>query len=84
MTLLDNFLCQCHQIKQVHPFLLPFLKFPEDLYLSSVGLMEKHVCEVRSRLRTAYRKSIIPLRAYAREYQQHLEIYKLNVEKYVE
>lgn len=82
--MLDNSLRQCHEIKQVHPFLLPFLKFPEDLYLGSVGLMEKHVCEVRSRLITAYRKSVIPLRAYAREYQQYLEIHKLNVEKYVE
>ncbi|RLU27110.1 hypothetical protein DMN91_000909 [Ooceraea biroi] len=83
VTLLDNSLSQCHQIKQVHPFLLRFLKFPKDLYLSSVGLLEKQVCEVRDRLRTAYQKSIIPLRAYASEYQQYLGIFKLDVEKYV-
>ncbi|XP_072745723.1 dynein axonemal heavy chain 1 [Anoplolepis gracilipes] len=84
VELLDNSLSQCHQIKQVHPFLLPFLKFPKDLYLSSIGLLEEQVCEVRARLRTAYQKSVVPLKAYASEYQQHLEIYKLNVEKYVE
>ncbi|KMQ95378.1 dynein heavy chain axonemal [Lasius niger] len=82
--LLDNSLSQCHEIKQVHPLLLLFLKFPKDLYLSSVGLLEKQVCEVRDRLRTAYRKSVISLKAYANEYQQYLGIYKLNVEKYVE
>ncbi|KAM0726282.1 Dynein axonemal heavy chain 1 [Formica fusca] len=84
VDLLNNSLSQCHQIKQVHPFLLPFLKFPKDLYLSSVGLLEKEVCEVRDRLRTAYQKSVIPLKAYSSEYQQYLEIYKLNIEKYVE
>lgn len=82
--LLDNSLSLCHEIKQVHPLLLPFLKFPKDLHLSSVGLLEKQVCEVRDRLRTAYRKSLVPLKAYASEYQQYLGIYKLNVEKYVE
>ncbi|KAL6436551.1 hypothetical protein ACFW04_004787 [Cataglyphis niger] len=84
VDLLNNSLSQCHQIKQVHPFLLPFLKFPKDLYLSSVGLLEKEVCKVRDRLRTAYQKSVIPLIAYSSEYQQYLEFYKLNVEKYVE
>ncbi|XP_011707083.1 PREDICTED: dynein heavy chain 1, axonemal-like, partial [Wasmannia auropunctata] len=84
VAILDNSLSQCHKIRQVHPFLLPFLKFPKDLYLSSVGLLEKQVCEVRERLRTAYQKSVIPLKAYAREYQQYLGIYKLDVEKYVE
>jgi dynein heavy chain len=81
---LDDALIQCHQIPQIHPFLLPFLKFPKDLFLSSVGLLEKQVCEVRDRLRIAYQKSQIPLQAYASEYQQYLGIYKLNIEKYVE
>ncbi|XP_071558365.1 dynein axonemal heavy chain 1-like [Temnothorax nylanderi] len=84
IAILDNSLSQCHQIRQVHPFLLPFLKFPKDLYLSSVGLLENQVCEVRERLRIAYQKSIISLKAYASEYQQYLGIYKLDVEKYVE
>lgn len=84
IAILDNSLSQCHQIRQIHPFLLSFLKFPKDLYLSSVSLLEEQVCEVRERLRIAYQKSIIPLKAYASEYQQYLGIYKLDVEKYVE
>ncbi|KYN02642.1 Dynein heavy chain 1, axonemal [Cyphomyrmex costatus] len=84
IDILDNSLKKCQHIKQVHPFLLPFLKFPEDLYLSPVDLLEEQVYEVRERLRTAYQKSTIPLKAYVKEYQQYLEIYKLNVEKYVE
>ncbi|KAG7197921.1 hypothetical protein KM043_016158 [Ampulex compressa] len=72
------------QIRQVHPFLLPSLKFPPDLYLSSVGLMEEHVCETRYRLQMAYQKSIIPLKAYAKEYEKYLGLFKLHVAKYVE
>ncbi|XP_039313454.1 dynein heavy chain 1, axonemal [Solenopsis invicta] len=84
IAILDSSLSQCHQIKQVHPFLLPFLTFPKDFYLTSVGLLEEQICKVRERLRIAYQKSVIPLKAYASEYQQYLEIYKLDVEKYVE
>ncbi|KYM92457.1 Dynein heavy chain 1, axonemal [Atta colombica] len=84
IAILDNSLKQCQQIGKIHPFLLPFLKFPKDLYLSSVDLLEEQVCEVRERLRTAYQKSIISLKAYVKEYQQYLEFYKLDVEKYVE
>ncbi|XP_014476414.1 PREDICTED: dynein heavy chain 1, axonemal [Dinoponera quadriceps] len=83
VTLFDDFLSQCHQIRQIHSFLLPFLTFPKDLFLSSVGLQERRVCEARDRLRIAYRKSVIPLRAYANEYRQYLEFFTLNIEKYM-
>ncbi|XP_018339413.1 PREDICTED: dynein heavy chain 1, axonemal-like isoform X2 [Trachymyrmex septentrionalis] len=83
-AILDNSLRQCQQIGKVDPFLLPFLDFPKDLYLSSVDLLEEQVCEIRERLRTAYQKSTISLKAYLKEYQQYLEFYKLDVEKYVE
>lgn len=84
ITLYDNAIAACHQVRQVHPFLLPALKFPADLHLSSVGLLEENVCQVRDRLRVAYEKSVIPLKAYAREYHKYLDIYNLDVAKYVE
>lgn len=83
-ALLDHSLSECHEIKQVHPFLLPFLEFPKDLYLNSVDLFEQSVCKVRERLKIAYQKSMIPLKAYANEYRQYLELFKLDIEKYVE
>ncbi|XP_076766961.1 dynein axonemal heavy chain 1 [Xylocopa sonorina] len=83
VTLYDNALLLCHQVRQVHPFLLPELKFPANLFLSSVGLLEKQVCEIRDRLRLAYQKSTIPLRAYAKEYSRHQEFFNLNVEQYI-
>ncbi|XP_043259684.1 dynein axonemal heavy chain 1-like [Colletes gigas] len=84
VSLYDNALAMCHQVRQVHPFLLPALKFPSDLFMSSVGLLEDHVCHVRDRLKLAYQKSVIPLKAYAREYHRFLDLFNLDVANYVE
>ncbi|XP_025602682.2 dynein axonemal heavy chain 1-like [Athalia rosae] len=83
INLFDNALAMCHQIRQVHPFLLRHLKFPSDLLLCSVGLMEQHVCQVRDRLNILYTKALIPLNAYAREFQKYLEFYVLPVQQYI-
>nr|XP_046487754.1 dynein axonemal heavy chain 1-like [Neodiprion pinetum] len=81
--LFDNALTMCHQIRQVHPFLLRHLKFPADLLLCSVGLLEKPVCDVRDRLNLIYSKALIPLKAYAKEFQKYLEFYMLPVTQYI-
>lgn len=46
--------------------------------------MEPNVCEYRDRLLKAYRKAIVPLNAYLREYECYTEIYNLEIEPYVE
>lgn len=84
ITLYDNALTACHQIRQIHPFLLPKLKFPIHLYLSSVGLLENQVCNVRESLRKAYKKSVIPLKAYAKEFSRYQLFFNLNVAQYIE
>ncbi|XP_026674744.1 dynein heavy chain 1, axonemal-like [Ceratina calcarata] len=84
IELYDNALVLCHQIRQVHPFLLPELKFPSDVFLSSVGLLEYQVCIIRNRLRIAYEKSTIPLKAYAQEYSRYQTFFNLNVTEYIE
>ena len=84
ITLYDNALVACHQIRQVHPFLLLKLKFPTDVFLSSVGLLEDKVCNVRERLRIAYQKSTIPLKAYANEYSRYQSFFNLDISKYIE
>lgn len=84
VTLYDNALAACHQIRQLHPFLLPKLKFPADLFLSSVGLLEDEVCKVRDRLTIAYKRSTIPLRAYAKEYSRYQSFFNLDIPQYIE
>lgn len=84
VKLFDDTLLLTHEIRQLHPFLLKNLRFPKDLCLSSVGLLSNEVCVVRERLLTAYRKSNIPLRAFAKAFDVHLEFFNLNNIEYVE
>ncbi|XP_044001574.1 dynein axonemal heavy chain 1-like [Aphidius gifuensis] len=80
---LDDAVIQSHYIKQVHPFLLQDLKFSPSLYLSSIGLLSEEVCQTRDRLKVAYEKSLIPLGAYAKEYNKYLDLYILDVTEYI-
>lgn len=84
LTIYDNGLRQTHEVKMVDPFLLEGLKFAKDLLLSSVGLMEEGICILRERIRFAYEKAIIPLIAYAREYDQFVDLFNLVIPQYVE
>lgn len=46
--------------------------------------MEPNVVDYRERLLKAYRKAIIPLIAYMREYEEYKDLYLLDIETYVE
>lgn len=83
LRLYDYAVKETHSINQVHPMLLKYLKFPADLYLSSVGLLDKDVCALRERMLRGYHKAVIPLIAYAAEYKVHLEFYTLNTTEFV-
>lgn len=84
MKLYDGALRQTHTIKQVHPFLLSNLRFPSDLYLSSVGLLDSEVDKLRERLVNAYSKALIPLKAFAKTFIVHMELFKLDVPSCIE
>lgn len=84
LKLYDFALRQTHTINQVHPFLLSNLRFPADLYLSSVGLLDEQVCELREKFLLGYRKAVIPLKSYAKEYHIHIELYTLDVKTYIQ
>ena len=51
--------------------------------LESVGEHEPHVEELRENIKKAIRKALIPMKAYAREYEKHLEIMNLDINAYV-
>ncbi|CAG5057883.1 unnamed protein product [Parnassius apollo] len=57
----------------------------EDLINSPFRcLLELNVVEYRERLLKAYRKAIIPLKAYMRQYEGYRDIFMLSIEEYVE
>ena len=51
--------------------------------LESVGEHEPHVEELRENIKRAIRKAVIPMKAYAREYEKHLEIMNMDINAYV-
>lgn len=84
LKLYDNAIKFTHTINQVHPYLLSNLKFPPDLYLSSVGLLSEQVVEVRKKFLLGYKKALIPLKAYAAEYRMHQELFSMDINNYIE
>ena len=51
--------------------------------LESVGEHEPHVEELREAIRAAIRKAVVPMKAYAREYEKWLELITLDINEYV-
>lgn len=83
MTLYDNGFLELHEIPQAHPFVMGGIKFAPNLTLSSVGLMDEQVCALRRRILNGYEHAIIPLKAYAREYDKYCELNKLLVVDFI-
>lgn len=54
-----------------------------DPLLESVSLWEPEVNELREKVRNALIQAAIPLRAYAAEYERHLELYNLDIETHL-
>ncbi|KAG7304694.1 hypothetical protein JYU34_010040 [Plutella xylostella] len=77
-------LYRCHFIPQVHPRVLTGIVFDKELFLTSIGLLESAVVDYRERLLKAYRKAIIPLHAYLRQYECFTELFNMDIEAYVE
>ena len=57
--------------------------WPETPLLESVGQHEPQIDRLRCRVETATRQSIIPLLAYARQYDQYLELMNLDIKTYI-
>ncbi len=69
--------------------MLVFQYVMEDIFFSgtplleSVGEREPHVDELRVALRAAIRRAVVPLQAYAREYERWLHLINLDINAYV-
>lgn len=51
--------------------------------LESVGEHEPPVETLRSTVTNAIKKALIPMKAYAREYEKHLELMNLDIALYI-
>lgn len=78
LRLFDEPLFESHFVHITDPMVMANLMFADDLYLSSVGLMEAVVANGRDRLKLSYEKAVIPLTAYLRTYEKHAKFYLLD------
>lgn len=77
VTLIQLFLsCPCQ-------FVMQKLFIGGDPLLKSVNMWEPGVTELRERVRSALTQAVIPLRAYAAEYEKHLELHNLDIETFL-
>jgi len=74
---------ESHEIPAIHPYLLTNLKFAEKPYLTSIGLIETKITELKSTIENSIRLSIIPLKAYCKEFHIHSSLFNTDVESYV-
>ncbi|XP_041639844.1 dynein heavy chain 1, axonemal [Cheilinus undulatus] len=83
INLFDKGISATHDVPGVEKHVMTNLLFGDDLLLESVGLWEPEVTEMREKIRSALIKAVIPLRAYAAEYEKHLELHNLDIETYL-
>jgi dynein heavy chain len=48
-----------------------------------VGAHEPPVEKLRKQIKDAINQALIPMKAYAREYERHLELMNLDINKYI-
>uniref|UniRef100_A0A182VTJ1 Dynein heavy chain linker domain-containing protein n=1 Tax=Anopheles minimus TaxID=112268 RepID=A0A182VTJ1_9DIPT len=82
--IMDDILKECHFIHTIEPSLMQHLIFAENLFLSSVGLLDPSIVKRRAALLEYYQKSLFPLRAYAKRYVEYKELFFTNVKEFVE
>ncbi|XP_050076869.1 dynein axonemal heavy chain 1 [Anopheles maculipalpis] len=82
--LMDGILTECHFIHTVEPSFLQSLIFAENLFLSSVGLLDPIIVSRREALLEYYQKSLLPLKAYAARYTAYRELFFTNVKEFIE
>lgn len=65
-------------------FVMQNLFIGGDPLLTSVNMWEEEVIELRERVRSALIQAVIPLRAYAAEYDKHLDLHNLDIRAFLE
>ncbi|XP_078019489.1 dynein axonemal heavy chain 1 [Epinephelus lanceolatus] len=83
VNLFDKAIMATYDIPQLDKFVMQKLFIGGNPLLESVNLWEPEVTELREKVRNALIQAAIPLRAYAAEYDKHLELHNLDIETHV-
>ncbi|XP_040015424.1 dynein heavy chain 1, axonemal [Xiphias gladius] len=80
VNLFDKGILATYNVPQLDKFVMQKLLIGGDPLLESVSLWEPEVTELREKVRSALIQAAIPLRAYAVEYEEHLELHNMTIE----
>ncbi|XP_052086994.1 dynein axonemal heavy chain 1-like isoform X4 [Mytilus californianus] len=82
--LFDKGIQSTQHIPQLEKYILEDITWSGTPLLESVGEHEPFVEELRDNICNSIRKALIPMKAYAKEYEKHLELMNTDINKYVE
>ncbi|XP_066453022.1 dynein axonemal heavy chain 1 isoform X2 [Eleutherodactylus coqui] len=83
MTLFDKGILATHSVPQLEKFVLEKFFISGTPLLESVGLHEPAVEELRNSIHVAICKALIPLSAYAKQYEKYLDLNNTDVDTYM-
>ncbi|EMP33877.1 Dynein heavy chain 1, axonemal [Chelonia mydas] len=83
ISLFDKGILATHTIPQLETFVLENMFIRGTPLLESVGLHEPLVEELRNTIQSAIRKAVIPLQAYAKQYENQLELNNNDIHSFL-
>ncbi|XP_076603478.1 dynein axonemal heavy chain 1 [Chaetodon auriga] len=83
ISLFDKGIMATYNVPQLDKFVMRKLFIGGNPLLESVNLWEPEVTELREKACNALTQAAIPLRAYAAEYEKHLELHNLDIETFL-
>lgn len=83
VTLFDKGITCTKNVPQLEKMVIEGLFWSGTPLLESVGENEPEVVKLRETVRHAIKQSLIPLRAYSRQYEKYLELYNLDINQYL-
>ncbi|XP_047438259.1 dynein axonemal heavy chain 1 [Mugil cephalus] len=84
VNLFDKGILATYNVPQVEKFVMQKMFISADPLLDTVNLWEEEVNALREKIRKALTQAAIPLKAYAAEYEKHLELHNLDMETFLE
>ena len=81
--LFDKGITSTKNVSQLEKMVMKKLFWSGTPLLETVGENEPPVVELRELIRKAVRQSIIPLKAYAKQYEKYLELFNLDINEYL-
>ncbi|XP_048258404.1 dynein axonemal heavy chain 1-like isoform X3 [Haliotis rufescens] len=83
VSLFDRGIVSTQNVPQLEKYILEDIFWSGTPLLESVGEHEPPVEELRDAICNAIRQAVIPMKAYAREYEKYLELMNLDINLYI-